>query len=129
MNVGRRKLHAALGRILAGAPKRIDKNRRLSISAVAQEAGLSNAAVHNCYPEFISNIKAEIAQKYGPPKPRQGPRTSDVLELRRDLAKLASNQRTVELERDLAQEEIKSLKAELARVRTLLVEATKQRNS
>lgn len=50
------RLEAALERILAGEPKRIPKNRKLSIRAVEEEANLGNGSCHY-YSEFSSKVR------------------------------------------------------------------------
>ncbi|KJY96666.1 hypothetical protein [Pseudoalteromonas ruthenica] len=50
------RLEAALERILAGEPKHIPKNRKLSIRAVEEEANLGNGSCHY-YSEFSSKVR------------------------------------------------------------------------
>lgn len=50
------RLEAALERILEGEPKRIPKNRKLSIRAVEEEANLGNGSCHY-YSEFSSKVR------------------------------------------------------------------------
>jgi hypothetical protein len=47
-----KSLELALHRITAGRAKNIKPKRKLSIAAVAEEAGVSTATVHNRYPEI-----------------------------------------------------------------------------
>lgn len=46
----------ALVRIQNGRPKVVDKGRRMSIMAVAEEAGTSRANIHNNHPELAERI-------------------------------------------------------------------------
>lgn len=52
-----KSLELALHRITAGRVKNIKPGRKLSISAVAEEAGVSTATVHNRYPEIAEKVR------------------------------------------------------------------------
>ncbi|HCD1870823.1 TPA: hypothetical protein NBI88_005082, partial [Enterobacter bugandensis] len=49
-------LLAALERITQGSPKRVSKNRKLSVRAVEEEANLGNGSCYY-YPEIIDAVK------------------------------------------------------------------------
>ena len=51
------EIEMAIVRILQGKPTRIANERRLSIAAVAEEAGVSNATIHNRYPVLAEQIR------------------------------------------------------------------------
>ena len=53
----RSEIEAAISRILQGTPKRVASERRLCISAVAEEAAVSNATIHNRYPDLAVRIR------------------------------------------------------------------------
>lgn len=53
----RQKIKQAIVRIQYNRPKVIAKDRKLSISSVAQEAGISRASLHNNYPDIIKRIQ------------------------------------------------------------------------
>ncbi|MBT1886635.1 MULTISPECIES: hypothetical protein [Enterobacteriaceae] len=60
-------LLAALERITQGSPKRVSKNRKLSVRAVEEEANLGNGSCYY-YPEIIDAVKEakkEIAANNG----------------------------------------------------------------
>lgn len=59
-NRTRRDLEMAILRIERNRPRIIEKNRKLSIIAVAEEAGISGASIHNNYPEIAEKIKVKI---------------------------------------------------------------------
>ena len=59
----RHDLEMAILRIAQGRPREIEKNRKLSILAVAEEAGISGASVHNNYPEIAEEIRTKINKK------------------------------------------------------------------
>jgi len=51
------EIRQALVRIKAGRPKIVDKKRKLSISALAEEAGVSDSAIHNRYPQIATEVR------------------------------------------------------------------------
>nr|WP_294866232.1 hypothetical protein [uncultured Pseudogulbenkiania sp.] len=51
------EIELAIARIRHGRPKKITKDRPLSIAAVAEEAGISNATIHNRYPLLAEKIR------------------------------------------------------------------------
>jgi hypothetical protein len=53
-------LEMAILRIERNRPRVIEKNRKLSILAVAEEAGISGASIHNNYPEIAEKIRVKI---------------------------------------------------------------------
>lgn len=53
----RKELQLAIARIKHGRTKVVDQNRRLSILAVAEEAGLSPSKIHNRYPDVAQAIR------------------------------------------------------------------------
>jgi len=99
-----------------GNPRRVAKGRKLSIQAVADEAGISNATIHNRYPALADRIRSEVdktvrqrlAEKQAALQKTRERATSlrdEVSELRSDLAKLASeNWKLSEENRRLAAE-------------------------
>jgi len=50
-------LRLALLRLQKGRPRTVDPERKLSIAAVAEEAGVSAATIHNRYPEIADQIR------------------------------------------------------------------------
>jgi hypothetical protein len=52
-----KSLEMALHRITTGRVRRIKPDRKLSIAAVADEAGVSAATVHNRYPEIAEKVR------------------------------------------------------------------------
>lgn len=53
----RRAIELAISRITRGRPKIVQQGRKLSIASVAEEAGISNAAIHNRYPDLAELIR------------------------------------------------------------------------
>jgi AcrR family transcriptional regulator len=56
----RKSIKQALLRLEKNKPKIVAKGRKLSVAAVAQEAGISNANIHNNYPELAELIRNKI---------------------------------------------------------------------
>lgn len=52
-----REIKLAITRIRHGKQKRIAADRKFSIAAVAAEAGVSNATIHNRYPQLADHIR------------------------------------------------------------------------
>ncbi|CDZ79365.1 hypothetical protein BN59_03683 [Legionella massiliensis] len=61
----RQRIIQAIVRIQYNRPKVIAKDRKLSISSVAQEAEISRASLHNNYPDIIKRIQ-EIKSAISP---------------------------------------------------------------
>jgi AcrR family transcriptional regulator len=58
----RKSIRQAFLRIEKGRPKVVDKGRKISIASVAEEAGLSRAAIHKSYPDIAEKIR-EVSGK------------------------------------------------------------------
>ena len=60
--ITREELRQAMLRIERGRPRRSNPDRvRMTISAVAREAGVSAASIHNTYPDVAEAIRAKAA--------------------------------------------------------------------
>lgn len=53
----RRAIELAISRITRGRPKHVQPSRKLSIASAAEEAGISNATIHNRYPDLAELIR------------------------------------------------------------------------
>nr|WP_315438372.1 TetR family transcriptional regulator [uncultured Pseudomonas sp.] len=53
----RKAIRLAISSITNGRPKVVAKDRKISIKAVAEEAGVSNATIHNNYPDLAEQIR------------------------------------------------------------------------
>jgi hypothetical protein len=53
----RRAIELAVSRITKGRPKNVQPSRKLSIASVAEEACISNATIHNRYPDLAEFIR------------------------------------------------------------------------
>ena len=57
-------LQNALIRLKHGRPKVVEKTRKISISALAEEAGVSDSTIHNRYPEIASQVRVIIGKEH-----------------------------------------------------------------
>lgn len=55
----RSEIRAAITRIKAGRPQRVQPGRKLSIASVAEEADISRSLIHNSYPDLAEKILAD----------------------------------------------------------------------
>lgn len=93
----REEIRLAILRIEKGRTKIVQKGRKLSIIAVAEEAGISAAAIHNHYPDMADLIRRKLGV--------------DMREQRNSIAKKLKDFRTINKEQ---RDEIAELKKEIA---------------
>lgn len=58
------ELEYALIRLKHGRPKVVDKKRKISISALAEEAGVADSTIHNRYPEIAAEVREIIGKAH-----------------------------------------------------------------
>jgi AcrR family transcriptional regulator len=63
-NATETSLRNALIRLKHGRPKIVDKKRKISISALAEEAGVSDSTIHNRYPEIAAEVRELIGKEH-----------------------------------------------------------------
>jgi AcrR family transcriptional regulator len=63
-NVTEKGLKNALIRLKHGRPKIVDKKRKISISALAEEAGVSDSTIHNRYPGIAAEVRELIGKEH-----------------------------------------------------------------
>lgn len=80
-----REIRLAITRIRYGKQKRIAADRKFSIAAVAAEAGISNATIHNRYPQLADHIRK--LQKEGA-KSESATKRAENDELKRQIKNL-----------------------------------------
>ena len=102
-------LELAIKRIQSGVPRIVEKNTKLSIAAVAREAGVSNATIHNRYPVLANKIRELMNDSY-------------------QLKSLAQQRSLKECSAKLAQarREIDRLKSELAKSQSINLRLMKE---
>lgn len=57
-----KKIRQAFIRIKNGRTKNVSKSRKVSVAAVAEEAGVTRTSIHKDYPELCDQIKAEAGK-------------------------------------------------------------------
>ncbi|WP_044412417.1 26S proteasome regulatory subunit family protein [Thiomicrospira microaerophila] len=63
-NSTEKEIRNALIRLKHGRPKVVDKKRKISISALADEAGVSDSTIHNRYPEIAAEVREIIGKEH-----------------------------------------------------------------
>lgn len=63
-NTTEKEIRNALIRLKHGRPKVVDKKRKISISALAEEAGVSDSTIHNRYPEIATEVREIIGKEH-----------------------------------------------------------------
>jgi len=56
-------IRQAITRIEKGRPKVVIKERKMSVAAVAEEAGVSRATIHNNYPDMADRIRTMLGKQ------------------------------------------------------------------
>jgi uncharacterized coiled-coil DUF342 family protein len=106
-----KSLELALHRITAGRPKNVELGRKLSIVAVADEAGVSAATIHNRYPEIAEKVRQLLNkedrrlkeaknQELQAVKAKRKELNDENRVLRQKIAELVSRNATLEAELD-----------------------------
>jgi AcrR family transcriptional regulator len=104
----RRRLELALRRLQHGKLRTSDQGR-ISIAAVAREAGVSNATIHNRYPDIAERVRT-LHSKANKDRSKVIPDTSDMLHTKLQQARL----------------EIEQLKQDLVRSQSINLRLTKE---
>lgn len=87
----RKKIELAIARIQRGRPLRISKDRRLSIAAVAEEADVGNATIHNRYPDVAEEIRELVKQTVRNRREARHGTVDRLRQLRKEVARLKSD--------------------------------------
>jgi AcrR family transcriptional regulator len=91
----RRRLEIALRRLQLGRMES-GTSDRISIAAVAREAGVSNATIHNRYPDIAERVRA-LHVKASKRKPKTLPDSTDELQRKLKEARQAIEQLKIDL--------------------------------
>jgi len=109
-SITRREIELAILRIQKKRPRRLSIEAcRLSITSVASEAGITPAAIHNCYPDIAEKIRMLVGRSSREQRDRKGEelqritalnrqQTKELNELRQQVSKLASINASLTLE-------------------------------
>ncbi|MEM7361322.1 MAG: TetR family transcriptional regulator [Pseudomonadota bacterium] len=104
-------LELAIHRITTGRVRKVKTGRKLSIAAVAEEAGVSTATIHNRYPEIADKVRQllnkdarqqrdEKSQALKEEKSKRKELLDENRLLRQQMAELVSRNATLEAELD-----------------------------
>lgn len=104
----REEIRLAILRIEKGRTKIVQKGRKLSIIAVAEEAGVSAAAIHNHYPDMADLIRRKlgvdmreqrniIAKKLKDLRTINKDHRDEIAQLKKEITLLASHNATLML--------------------------------
>lgn len=105
----KKSLELAIKRIQEGKPKVIPSGHKMSIAAVAKEAGVSNATIHNRYPDIAEKIRKLVNGGY-----------VERLEAKR------CSLRECEIALDQARTEIEQLKSDLRKSQSINLRLLKE---
>jgi len=104
-----KRIRLAIVRLENGQPKVVEKGRKISVAAVAEEAGVSRALIHKDYPDLIERIRGnanraiqkqrdEKHEKLKEERAKNRQLREKIVELTEQRNKLASKNATLELE-------------------------------
>jgi len=116
-NATEKEIRNALIRLKHGRPKVVDKKRKISISALAEEAGVSDSTIHNRYPEVAAEVREIIGKEHKTQREKNEQLKSEKLknkELREYIEQLESDIRRLTSINATLNNENAQLKAEMA---------------
>ncbi|HDZ38301.1 MAG TPA: TetR family transcriptional regulator [Marinobacter sp.] len=104
-----KRIRLAIVRLEKGQPKLVEKGRRVSVAAVAEEAGVSRALIHKDYPDLMERIRGngnkaiqrqrdEKHEKLKEERAKNRQLREKIVELTEQRNELASKNATLELE-------------------------------
>lgn len=104
-----KRIRLAIVRLENGQPKVVEKGRKISIAAVAEEAGVSRALIHKDYPDLMERIRGnankaiqrqrdEKHEKLKEERAKNRQLREKIVELTEQRNELASKNATLELE-------------------------------
>lgn len=116
----RKELELALKRIQLGRPKVVAADRKLSIAAVAEEAGVSAALVHNSHADFAEQVRALTGKTSGATAAKRDEKVAalekQVADLKAQLAARDEDLRKIAIQNLVLSEENKRLHNASARI-------------
>ena len=117
-NTTEKEIRNALIRLKHGRPKVVDKKRKISISALAEEAGVSDSTIHNRYPEIAAEVREIIGKEHKSQRDEKNKKLksekSKNKELREYIQQLESDVRKLTSINATLSNENAQLKAEMA---------------
>lgn len=104
-----KRIRLAIVRLENGQPKVVEKERKISVAAVAEEAGVSRALIHKDYPDLMERIRGNANkaiqnqrdakhEKLKEERAKNRQLREKIVELTEQRNELASKNATLELE-------------------------------
>ena len=104
-----KRIRLAIVRLEKGQPKVVEKGRKVSVAAVAEEAGVSRALIHKDYPDLMERIRGnankaiqrqrdEKHEKLKEERAKNRQLREKIVELTEQRNELASKNATLEIE-------------------------------
>lgn len=104
-----KRIRLAIVRLEKGQPTVVEKGRKISVAAVAEEAGVSRALIHKDYPDLMERIRGnankaiqkqrdEKHEKLKEERAKNRQLREKIVELTEQRNELASKNATLELE-------------------------------
>ena len=104
-----KRIRLAIVRLEKGQPKVVEKGRKVSVAAVAEEAGVSRALIHKDYPDLLERIRGnsdkaiqrqrdEKQEKLKEERFKNRQLREKIVDLTEQRNELASKNATLELE-------------------------------
>ena len=104
-----KRIRLAIVRLEKGQPTVVEKGRKISVAAVAEEAGVSRALIHKDYPDLMERIRGNANKAIQRQRDEKHDKLKDeraknrqlrekIVELTEQRNKLASKNATLELE-------------------------------
>lgn len=104
-----KRIRLAIVRLEKGQPKVVERGRKVSVAAVAEEAGVSRALIHKDYPDLMERIRGnankaiqrqrdEKHEKLKEERAKNRQLREKIVELTEQRNELASKNATLELE-------------------------------
>ena len=117
------RIEAALQRIIDGKPQRIDKSKKLSVSAVQKEAGLGQGSIYY-YPALVDKIKRLIIETKAKDSLDDKPK-NDVARLRAEKKKEIQVKENYRDQVDALKDKLKQAAADHHRLAYMIYERDK----
>lgn len=84
-NSTEKELKNTLIRLKHGRPKVVDMTRKISISALAEEAGVSDSTIHNRYPEIATEVREIMGKEHKAQRDEKNSKLKSEKEKNREL--------------------------------------------
>jgi len=113
-------LHKSYLAVKFGRTSRARPNCKMSVQAVAMEAGVTPALIYNRYPEILALIRDAKPPAKGPSAKNASNENPSIKQLREDLSRIASINARIAHELRDARAQLAEASAECAKLKELL---------